>query len=143
MKIGELAKAANCSTETIRFYEKEGLLPAPDRSDSNYRSYRGQHLERLRFIRNCRTLDMAHDEIRTLLTFIDHPQEDCAPVNDLLDEHIVHVDVRLAELQRLRKQLTGLRRQCATAQSIQECGIIHGLASMETEEKHPSASHLG
>ncbi len=143
MKIGELAKAANCSTETIRFYEREGLLPAPGRNDSNYRSYRGDHLERLRFIRNCRGLDMAHDEIRSLLAFIDHPQGDCAPVNDLLDEHIVHVDLRLAELQRLRKQLVGLRQQCATAQSMEDCGIIHGLAAMETEEKHPSASHLG
>lgn len=143
MKIGELAKAANCSTETIRFYEKEGLLPAPDRTDSNYRSYRTDHLERLRFIRNCRTLDMAHEEIHTLLAFIDRPRADCAPVNALLDEHIVHVDVRINELTRLRKQLIALRQQCASAQSIQECGIIHGLVAMETEEKRRSASHLG
>ncbi|WP_353151867.1 Cd(II)/Pb(II)-responsive transcriptional regulator [Pollutimonas bauzanensis] len=143
MKIGELAKAANCSTETIRFYEKEGLLPAPDRNDSNYRSYREGHLDRLRFIRNCRTLDMAHDEIRTLLAFMDGPDADCAPVNELLDEHIGHVDVRLAELNRLRAQLIGLRQQCATSKPIDECGIIHGLVAMETEEKLPSASHLG
>ncbi len=143
MKIGELAQAANCSTETIRFYEKEGLLPAPGRSAGNYRSYRGEHLERLRFIRNCRTLDMAHNEIHTLLTFIDRPHGDCAPVNGLLDEHIVHVDVRLAELQSLRTQLIDLRRQCADARAISDCGIIHGLAAMETEEKHPSGSHLG
>jgi Cd(II)/Pb(II)-responsive transcriptional regulator len=143
MKIGELARAANCPTETIRFYEKAGLLPAPDRNESNYRSYRKHHLERLRFIRNCRTLDMTHDEIRTLLAFMDEPRGDCEPVNHLLEEHIVHVDVRLQELQRLKKQLTALRRQCATAQSISECGIIHGLNAMATEEKHPSASHLG
>lgn len=143
MKIGELAKAANCSTETIRFYEKEGLLSAPDRNDSNYRSYRDIHLERLRFIRNCRTLDMAHEEIRALLAFMDSPHGNCAPVNELLDEHIGHVDVRLAELNRLRKQLVGLRQQCAVAQPIEDCGIIHGLTVMETEEKLPSASHLG
>lgn len=143
MKIGELAKTANCTTETIRFYEKEGLLPEPDRNDSNYRSYRAEHVERLRFIRNCRTLDMAHDEIRALLAFIDSPRGDCAPVNDLLDEHIVHVDTRINELTQLREQLIGLRQQCATAQPIQECGIIHGLVAMETEEKQRSASHLG
>ncbi|HWL30232.1 MAG TPA: Cd(II)/Pb(II)-responsive transcriptional regulator, partial [Burkholderiaceae bacterium] len=68
---------------------------------------------------------------------------DCEPVNHLLDEHIVHVDVRLQELQRLKEQLTALRRQCASAQSISECGIIHGLNAMATEDKHPSASHLG
>ncbi|RTZ48238.1 Cd(II)/Pb(II)-responsive transcriptional regulator [Candidimonas sp. SYP-B2681] len=143
MKIGELAKAANCGTETIRFYEKEGLLPAPDRTEANYRRYQHEHLERLRFIRNCRTLDMAHDEIRTLLQFMDKSHGDCAPVNHLLDEHITHVDIRLAELQKLRAQLIELRQQCANAQSIQDCGIIHGLAAMETEEKLPSASHLG
>lgn len=143
MKIGDLAKAATCSTETIRFYEKEGLLPKPGRSDSNYREYRAEHVERLRFIRNCRTLDMAHDEIRTLLTYIDSPHDDCAPVNGLLDEHIVHVDVRIAELQRLREQLARLRQQCASTQPVQNCGILHSLAAMETEEKLPSASHLG
>ncbi|HUH60854.1 MAG TPA: Cd(II)/Pb(II)-responsive transcriptional regulator [Candidimonas sp.] len=142
MKIGELAKAANCGTETIRFYEKEGLLPKPARTDGNYRSYEAGHLERLRFIRNCRNLDMAHDEIRMLLAFMDEPLGDCAPVNTLLDEHIVHVDVRLAELQRLRSQLIGLRQQCASAKAMEECGIIHGLAAMETEERHPSGSHL-
>ncbi|MBF6615230.1 MAG: Cd(II)/Pb(II)-responsive transcriptional regulator [Candidimonas sp.] len=143
MKIGELAKAANCGTETIRFYEKEGLLPYPARTEGNYRSYRQEHLERLRFIRNCRTLDMTHDEIRTLLAFVDRRHGDCAPVNSLLDEHIGHVDTRLAELQRLRKQLIGLREQCADATAIEDCGIIHGLTSMATEEKRPSGSHLG
>lgn len=143
MKIGELAKAANCGTETIRFYEKEGLLPAPARTEGNYRSYTQQHVERLRFIRNCRTLDMTHAEIRTLLAFVDRRHGDCGPVNDLLDEHIGHVDVRLAELQRLRVQLLALREQCGTAQAIKDCGIIHGLSSMPTEEKQPSRSHLG
>lgn len=142
MRIGELAKAANCGTETIRFYEKEGLLPTPPRTEGNYRTYQAAHLERLRFIRNCRKLDMAHDEIRMLLAFMDMPLGDCAPVNTLLDEHIIHVDVRIAELQRLRSQLIGLRHQCATAKAMQECGIIHGLAAMQTEEHHPSGSHL-
>lgn len=143
MKIGKLASMANCSTETVRFYEKEGLLPEPDRTDSNYRTYRSHHLERLRFIRNCRTLDMTHDEIRSLLGLMDHPQGDCEPVNTLLDEHIVHVDVRLQELARLRIQLLDLREQCACASAVEDCGIIQGLASMETEEKQPSGSHLG
>ncbi|UYO94918.1 Cd(II)/Pb(II)-responsive transcriptional regulator [Pollutimonas sp. M17] len=143
MRIGELAKAANCGTETIRYYEKEGLLPEPQRSNGNYRHYGKDHVERLRFIRNCRTLDMTHDEIRSLLAFVDRPQGDCEPVNELLDEHIGHVDLRIAELQRLRGQLKALRRQCASAQSIEHCGIIHGLASMPTLEKRPPGSHLG
>ena len=58
MKIGELAKLADCQVETVRYYEREGLLPAPARSEGNYRLYSSEHLERLTFIRNCRTLDM-------------------------------------------------------------------------------------
>ncbi|MGB6103264.1 MAG: Cd(II)/Pb(II)-responsive transcriptional regulator [Pusillimonas sp.] len=143
MKIGELAKVARCSTETIRFYEKEGLLPAPGRSQGNYRQYQGEHAERLRFIRNCRLLDMTHDEIRTLLAFVDRRQGDCAPVNTLLDEHIVHVNVRLAELERLREQLEDLRKQCTRAQAIEDCGIIHGLAAMPSQEKQTPETHLG
>ncbi len=143
MKIGELAAAANCGAETIRFYEKEGLLPAPHRSENNYRRYDRSHLERLRFIRNCRTLDMTHNEIRSLLAFMDQPRRDCGPVNALLDEHISHVDVRLAELQRLRTQLLDLRKLCANPHAIEDCGILHGLVSMPTEEKLPSETHLG
>ncbi len=143
MKIGELARAAKCGTETIRFYEKEGLLPAPPRSESNYRHYDARHVERLCFIRNCRNLDMTHDEIRALLAFADHPQDDCGPVNSLLDEHISHVDLRIAELKRLKTQLTGLRKQCANPQAIEHCGIIHGLADMPAREKTAPSTHLG
>ncbi|GAD65023.1 MerR family transcriptional regulator, partial [Aquipseudomonas alcaligenes] len=57
MKIGELGKQADCQVETIRYYEREGLLPVPGRSEGNYRVYGKEHLERLVFIRNCRTLD--------------------------------------------------------------------------------------
>ena len=65
MKIGELAQIAQCTVETVRYYEKEGLLPSPARTAGNFRLYGLGHVERLRFIRNCRALDMSHDEIRT------------------------------------------------------------------------------
>ena len=67
MKIGELAQSARCSVETVRYYEKEGLLPAPERGQNNYRIYGTAHVERLRLIRNCRALDMTLEEIRVLL----------------------------------------------------------------------------
>lgn len=142
MKIGELAQKARCSTQTIRFYEKSGLLPEPGRTQANYRHYHDGHLERLRFIRNCRSLDMTHDEIRALLGFIDEPQHDCTPVNGLLDEHIEHVNIRLSELTRLREQLIELRQRCDTAQDVPSCGIIRGLSTMQALE-HTPGSHLG
>lgn len=73
MKIGELAKLTDCQVETIRYYEKEGLLPPPARSDGNYRLYTQAHTERLVFIRNCRSLDMTLEEIRSLLGLRDSP----------------------------------------------------------------------
>ncbi|KVT61584.1 Cd(II)/Pb(II)-responsive transcriptional regulator [Burkholderia ubonensis] len=143
MKIGELAKAARCTPETIRFYEKEGLMPDAERTHANYRNYTETHVERLRFIRNCRALDMAHDEIRALLHLTDTPGDRCDSVNALLDEHIGHVDARLAELTHLRDQLTELRRQCVGEHSVEDCGIVHGLATMETVAPAAKRTHLG
>ena len=95
MKIGELAKLTDCAVETIRYYERENLLPEPARSDGNYRVYTQAHAERLTFIRNCRTLDMTLEEIRSLLAFRDSPQDQCESVNALIDEHIHHVKARI------------------------------------------------
>lgn len=143
MKIGEVARAARCTVETIRYYEKEGLLPEPERTVSNYRSYGRAHAARLRFIRNCRALDMTHEEIRTLLRMMDAPAKGCGTVNTLLDEHIGHVDARIDELTQLKQQLAQLRQRCRAEQSVDSCGILHGLASMESEVKPHRHTHLG
>ena len=129
MKIGELAKATDTSVGNIRFYEREALLPAPQRSGNNYRSYGEEHIERLTFIRHCRSLDMALGEIRSLLRFKDTPQEDCEGVNRLLDEHIGHVSERIRELKSLEKQLKTLRAQCAESNAAACCGILKELSS--------------
>jgi len=129
MKIGELAKATGTPIETIRFYEREHLLPSPARSEGNFRVYGPEHGDRLAFIRHCRSLDMALDEIRTLLKFKDSPTENCGEVNALLDAHIGHVAQRIRELQELKRQLRLLREQCREAQGASECGILKELSS--------------
>ncbi len=143
MKIGELAQVAQCSVETVRYYEKEGLLPEPARTAGNFRVYGADHLERLRFIRNCRALDMSHEEIRTLLRLADQPFEDCGAINAVFDEHIAHVDERIKELVQLKSQLSALRQRCESAQAVNDCGILQGLAEMESEQKLPRHTHLG
>ena len=150
MKIGELAHRTNTQVETIRFYEREGLLPAPGRSDSNYRIYGDQHTERLSFIRHCRGLDMTLDEIRVLLRFKDAPTDSCMEVNDLLDEHIGHVAERIRELRQLEKQLKGLREACLCAQEAQHCGILNELTVISKKapiahgrEGHVHGAHSG
>lgn len=127
MKIGELAHAAQTQSETIRFYEREGLLPSTARTQANYRVYEAFHVRRLAFIRHCRSLDMTLDEIRILLRFKDAPTENCAEVNGLLDEHIGHVVGRIRELRALERELKQLREQCASRNSTTECGIMTGL----------------
>ncbi len=128
MKIGELARLAGTNVETIRYYERDGLLPVPARSDGNYRIYGETHVQRLSFIRRCRSLDMALDEIRVLLHFKESPQENCADVNSLLDRHIGHVTQRMQELQELEKQLKDLRERCGEARDAAHCGILDGLS---------------
>ena len=132
MRIGNLAEATGTAVETIRFYEREGLIPAAQRADNNYRQYTVAHAERLAFIRHCRNLDMTLDEIRSLLHLRDTPRADCGEVNALLDQHIGHVGERIRELRALEKTLRALRAQCGAPHSIDECGILNGLDSAAT-----------
>ncbi|WP_286758453.1 Cd(II)/Pb(II)-responsive transcriptional regulator [Ralstonia sp. RL] len=127
MKIGELSRRTGCQVETIRFYEQEGLLAAPARSQGNYRLYDDAHVERLQFIRRCRSLDMTLDDVRTLLQLRDAPNESCGAVNAMLDQHIEQVRRRIAELKALDKQLNALRSQCETGHVVKDCGILQGL----------------
>ena len=127
MKIGALAEATGTPVETIRFYEREGLLPPPARADNNYRVYLPAHAERLAFIRQCRNLDMTLDEIRALIALRESPAQDCGEVNALLDEHIGHVAHRIRELRALEKDLKSLRARCAAPHALADCGILNGL----------------
>lgn len=145
MKIGDLSRVTNTQIETIRYYEREGLLPIAPRSDGNYRIYGDEHAKRLSFIRHCRGLDMALDEIRVLLRFKDSPSEDCQEVNSLLDEHIEHVAQRVRELNALGRQLKALRGLCRESKGSGNCGILKGLAQSAQVAAPPdvnAVSHL-
>lgn len=143
MKIGELAAATGTPIETIRFYEREGVLAPPERSEGNFRVYDGTHQSRLTFVRHCRALDMNLDEIRVLLKFRDGADGDCGEVNALLDEHIGHVQARIRALRSLDKDLRALRDLCKVAQAPSRCGILNGLASTTPADAERSASHVG
>jgi Cd(II)/Pb(II)-responsive transcriptional regulator len=138
LKIGVLAQRAQCQAETIRFYEREGLLPAPPRSQGNYRVYGPMHLERLSFIRHCRSLDMTLDEIRTLLDFCDAPTRNCAQVSAVLDAHIHHVADRISQLRSLERQLKDLRGQCESPGDAQRCGILKEMARVANGSGQPA-----
>jgi len=145
MKIGELARETGCKVVTIRYYEKEGLLAEPARTEGNYRRYGREDLERLKFIRHCRKHDMKLGEIRKLLAFRDHQQRDCTWVTELIDGHIRSVDAQIQSLEHLKHHLEQLRRRCAGGHSGETCGIMQGLddqalccAACERKQKHRS-----
>jgi len=137
MRIGELAARTGLRNVTIRYYEREGLLPPPGREANNYRRYTETHVERLRFIGHCRELNMPLAAIRTLLDFTDRPDETCETVNGLLDEQIRQVEERLVSLEQLRSQLTALRKRCDHAQAAAECGILQGLGEGARSSEAP------
>lgn len=143
MQIGELASITSTQVVTVRFYEREGLLPEPARNGGNYRIYDETHVARLSFIRRCRTLDMDLDEIRTLLRFKDAPEENCGEVNALLDEHIQHVGTRIKELRKLEGELKALRAACGETQEAVRCGILQQLSDAPVAAVEASRSHVG
>jgi Cd(II)/Pb(II)-responsive transcriptional regulator len=146
-KIGDLARQFDVPVETLRYYERERLLPTPMRTAGNCRLYSDSHRDRLSFIRRCRSLGMTLDEIRRLLQCADKPSESCKEVNDLLDEHIVHVTQRVRELRQLKLELEALRERCGTVRSIRDCEILHGLAAAAlpvakpARERHVPGTH--
>lgn len=147
MRIGAMARATGTPVETIRFYEREGLLPGAARTQGNYRLYTPHHAQRLAFIRQCRSLDMSLDEIRLLLQFKDQPLADCGEVNSLLDEHIAHVAARIGALSALQRELRALRAACPVPHAAADCGILQGIdhAGVKpvaaTSKRHVRGSH--
>jgi len=129
MKIGDLAQRGGTTVEAVRHYEREGLIAPAHRTDSHYRVYGPDAVERLHFIRRCRSLDMTLPEVRELLAARDAPQASCAAVNDVLDAHLGHVARRLAELRELQRQLRTLRDRCRQPSTAADCGILQGLAT--------------
>lgn len=129
MRIGELKQATGVDIETIRYYERMGLLPAPLREANGYRAYGPTHLERLSFIRHCRALDMPLADIKRLLIFMKKAKSDCGDIDHLIDEQLARVRARLKSMRALERQLSTLRARCAKRHQAQECGILHELVS--------------
>jgi Cd(II)/Pb(II)-responsive transcriptional regulator len=129
MKIGELAKQTNCTVQSIRHYDKEGLICASARSEGNFRLYDRSTIERLMFIKHCRSLDLSIIEIRKLLQLSDSPDERCDDINRIIDNHVTEVEQRINDLQTLRKQLQSLRSSCSDKRTVKQCGILFNLSS--------------
>lgn len=126
MKIGELASATSTKVETVRFYEKIGLLPLPARTSGNYRIYGEGHLARLSFIRRARDLGFTLEAVRELLALSDDSARSCGAIDNIARVHLEEVDRKIADLSALRIELERITGACRQG-SVAQCRIIEAL----------------
>src|SRR4051812_43293283 len=122
MNIGELAQATDTKPETIRYYERIGLLPSPPRTAGNYRAYTPVHVSRLTFTRRARDLGFSIEQIRALLSLADNEEQSCEAVDVIAREHLAEVKRKLADLSALRRELDSLIGQCRHG-TVADCRI--------------------
>ncbi len=136
MQIGQFAARSGTIVETIRYYERVGLLPAPDRNPSGYRQYGEDHLRRLKFVRHYRDLGFSVAEIRSLLTLADDPERSCTEVTSLARTHLIDVRRKLASLRRLERTLDRLVG-CCHEHRVADCRILEELTRVDQQAVHP------
>ena len=130
MRIKELSQLSGMAASAIRFYEDEGLLPPVRRTDNGYRTYGNDHVERLRFIQRCRSLDMSLEDIRRMTGLLFHNDEaDPDEVHDIVEEQLAVVDQRIAELNLMRGELLSLLDRCHHGHHAagEVCGMVDAL----------------
>ena len=132
MRRGELAQQSGCNIETVRFYERLGLLPAPPRTAGGHRYYSPEHLRRLTFIRRSRALGFTLDEVRSLLALVGGGDWSCAEVRAMTIEHLADVRRKIGDLEKLERVLEDMTAQCEGG-ALPECPIVDALTSMGAE----------
>lgn len=125
--IGALARRTGCPVETIRYYERAGLLPAPTRSQGGYRLYAASHAERLIFIRRARALGFSLEEVRALLGLADKRRPPCAEARHVAAAHLADIRARMADLRRMARALRESIARCNGGRG-RRCPILETLA---------------
>ena len=123
---GDLARATGCNLETIRYYEKIGIMPDPPRSAKGYRSYDEAHVKRLKFVMRSRDLGFSLEEVRGLLGLVDDKSRTCAEIQSIAEDHLTDVQAKVADLQRIERVLSDTVARC-TGDAAPECAVIDAL----------------
>jgi MerR family mercuric resistance operon transcriptional regulator len=126
-QIGILSQQSAVNIETIRYYERIGLVPKPPRSGSGYRRYGAADVERLNFIRRVRYLGFSLEEVRRLLELADQKSRSCRRVHEIAVGHLAEVRAKMADLSRMEKVLAGIVKECAQG-TMPECPLLATLA---------------
>jgi MerR family mercuric resistance operon transcriptional regulator len=128
LRRGELAKRTGCNIETVRYYERIGLLPAPPRSENGFRSYDERHFTRLTFIRRARELGFTLGEVQGLLRLVDGGHYTCAQVQELALQHAEDIQRKIEDLQRMWQVLRETATECS-GEEVPDCPIIEILST--------------
>jgi MerR family transcriptional regulator, mercuric resistance operon regulatory protein len=128
VKTSEVAAGAAVNPQTLRYYERRGLLPAPVRSPGGYRAYPAEAVRRVRFIKQAQELGFTLAEVASLLDLADGGPDSCDQARVAAQEKIADLERRIADLQRLRAGLTRLVATCQRPRAQRECPIMHELA---------------
>lgn len=132
MLIGELAEKANVSVDTIRYYEREGLIAPVSVRESGYREFDKGSVETIRFVVRAKDLGFSLKEIRNLLRLKDNPDTTCGEIRALAESKLADVTAKIRALQGMKKDLTGLLNECAdTSASVTSCPIVDSLDGKE------------
>lgn len=126
LTIGRLARGAGVNLETVRYYERIGLMPAPARTEGGHRSYAPSHSQRLKFIRRSRELGFGIDAIRRLIALSEPEVQACSEVRDMAQEQVASIDAKIADLRRLRAVLQQAVADCRDGREIR-CPLIQEL----------------
>lgn len=132
LSIGALSKATGTTVETIRWYERVGVLPAPARTSGNYRTYGEAHLTRLSFVRRARDLGFSLEEVRDLLRLSDDRDRSCEAVDQVARQHLAEVERKIADLEALRQELQDLVGHCRHG-TVAECRIVQALSPRQSQ----------
>ena len=140
LSIGELAKETGVKVVTIRYYEQIKVMPTPSRTEGNYRAYKQEHLNRLRFIRRCRDLGFTLDQIRNLLGLSTQGKQDCSGIDRITAKHLKDIERKVSDLRRLAAELRRINRRCPGNGLIANCRILEALSPAPNRATRRTAS---
>lgn len=131
LTIGELGEKARVNIETLRYYERRGLLPLPPRSAANFRLYPPEAIKVVKFIKRAQELGFTLKEIEEMLSLRTVPDAQCADIRKLTEEKIKGIDAKIRTLQAIRDALATLLKECSGQAPIEQCPILDAISTEE------------
>ena len=134
LSIGDIAKRTGVTVETLRFYEKQGLIPTPARSASGYRQYPQTTVKRVQLVQRAKAVGFTLSDIRELLALRTQPGVTCVDIRRRAESKIAEIEAKLDELERMRQALRRLAAQCSNDGTVSECPILDALEDNSESE---------